>query len=205
MMSEEIKAAPLQKNKEALDRGLTEEEISKAHKADESTEKGDGFDKLLKQFGFGKEHKTMVLGALGLLVVVAVFLVFSSKKVGLEEQADSVTYLKQEEGRVAVLDPDLLVRAVVGQALLGKGADIAPEDLGEEIRRVVDEHEKRGIVVVDSKIVFSKTGYLDLTEVIAKRLKIDLKNADVAQRAFTPAPPIEGLETEEDIWAGVEE
>lgn len=148
-----------------------------------------GLDKTLKSLGIDPKHKPYVIVAMVALMFFLLMKVIEQRKFGapLAESIKgevSVTKLPDAKASMVVLvDPDVLVRAAVGQGFVAssnpKIKQVDTDLLRAAIEDTVAEYREKGYMVMDRREVYAAPDANDLTPIIADRIGLDLSYAEV--------------------------
>jgi type II secretory pathway component PulM len=151
--------------------------------------KEDGIDKALRFMGMQPKDKKFVMIGAAALVAVLVFNVFGNRQriadisdEGVEQVGRNVVGDRAQGAMIILLDPDMLIKASVGQSMASASADVKPVDtakLGSVIRETVRQYRDEGYIIINKSAAMAFPGTADLTPVIAKKAGINLEYAEL--------------------------
>lgn len=151
--------------------------------------KQDGIDKLMAFAGLQPKDKKFVMIGAAALVVFLVFTVFGDRQRlsgfnddGVQDFSGAATSGEARGALVVLLDPDLLIRAAVGQTVAAQGDAGKMVDtgkLGDVIRSTVKQYRDNGYIILNKSAALAFPASTDLTRTIAKDVGINLEYAEM--------------------------
>lgn len=164
----------------------------------------DGVDKILKSLGINQKHKTLSMAVAMVIVIGAVMLVFADRTTGLENAENEKTVIAKQGGKVVTIDPDMLIRAAVYQAMNPREGvtPVDPEVMASVIQKTVRAYQSKGYIVINRDDVYASPNRADLTDLIANEVGLVIDDEILDALAPKPMPAIRGLESDDDAMVG---